>query len=100
MSAIREPEHWHIPLKITPVVEIDTEAEAAYLHITSGRIAETKIIRDDEIVVTVDLSERGELIGLEVVGTKDFTLDTLLDYANIPRHYFDSARWYTRYISA
>jgi hypothetical protein len=43
---------------------------------------------------------RNERHGFEVVGTKDFTLETLLDYAEIPGHYFDAARWHTRYVSA
>jgi uncharacterized protein YuzE len=90
MSAIWRPESWNIPLKTTPLVQIDTEAGAAYVHVTPGRIVQTRLIRDDEIVVTIDLGEQGELIGFEVVGTEDFTLDTLLDYANIPKHGFES----------
>jgi|HubBroStandDraft_5_1064220.scaffolds.fasta_scaffold1367486_1 uncharacterized protein YuzE len=92
---------WVIPDKIMPSVRIDTEAESAYV-LLSGEcaIAETRLVRDDEIVVTVDLNERGEVIGFEVVGTKEFTLDALLSYAEIPAHYFDRARWHTRYLSA
>lgn len=83
-----------------PVVEIDTEAGAAYIRISHEPVAETQLVRDDEIVVTRDLDAKGKVVGIEIVGIREFTLDKLLEYARIPSHVLDASRRDTHYVSA
>jgi hypothetical protein len=44
-----------ITTDITPVVEIDTEAPAAYVRLTNKPVSRTIILRDDDIVATMDV---------------------------------------------
>jgi uncharacterized protein YuzE len=90
-----------IPDKAYPVVEIDTEAGAAYIRFSSRPVTKTQLIRDDEIVATVDVDEIGGVIGIEVVGPAEFTLDKLLEDAGIPPYCVGLAsRSYLRYVRA
>lgn len=89
-----------IPEKATPIVEIDTEAAAAYIRVSNESVTETQLIRDDDIVVTVDLDFKREVVGIEVVGTTEYTLDRLLEYSGIPVFAFSKSQWLTRYVRA
>jgi uncharacterized protein YuzE len=90
-----------MPDKAMPVVEIDIEASAAYIRFSSRPIIRTIVIRDDEIVATVDVDGQGEAVGVEVVGTTEFTLDKLLEDAGIPLYSVGKAsREYLRYVRA
>jgi uncharacterized protein YuzE len=83
------------------VVEIDTEAGAAYIRFSSNPVTKTQLIRDDEIVATVDIDAIGEFVGIEVIGVTEYTLDKLLEYTGIPRYYVGKAsREFLRYVRA
>jgi uncharacterized protein YuzE len=60
-------------------VEIDTEAGAAYVRVRDGRIAKTVVQRDTGPIVTVDLDKDGNVLGIEFIGVKEFTIDSLLN---------------------
>lgn len=66
-----------------PTVEVDTEAGAAYIRFAIGKVARTVVQDQDGILVTFDLDERGEVLGAELVGVEEFTLESLV--RNMPR---------------
>ena len=43
-----------VPIEVAPVVEIDTEAPAAYIRISHNLVFRTSVLRDDESLVTMD----------------------------------------------
>jgi len=66
-------------------VEIDTEAGAAYVRF---KRAETRVVRTQQlprprIVVTLDFDREGEVIGVELLGVKEFSVVKLLDVAQV-----------------
>lgn len=85
---------------VTPVVEIDTEAPAAYIRITQNPVSRTVILRDDDVLSTMDLDANGDLIGIEVVWPMEFGIEKLLaeSHADLvfPRSFIER----TRYVSA
>ena len=46
-------------------------------------VARTKLVRDDDIIVTCDVAEDGEIIGIEVVGSIENSLAEILELAGI-----------------
>lgn len=61
-----------------PVVEIDTEAGAAYVRFQSAKVARTVRHNSKWPIITLDLNARDEVIGVEFVGVKRFDLAYLL----------------------
>src|SRR6266699_5537291 len=61
-----------------PTVEIDTEAGAAYVRFKRAKIARTLRHSSRWPIVTIDLNARGEVVGVEFVGVRRFTLGYLL----------------------
>lgn len=66
-----------ITADITPVVEIDTEAPAAYVR-CHNPVARTVMLRDDEILSTLDLDSNGNVIGIKVVWPTEFGIEKLI----------------------
>lgn len=67
-----------------PTVEIDTDGPAAYIRLRKGLVARTVITRDDgEILASVDLDEKNQPIGIEVVWPQKFNIDYLLAEAGV-----------------
>ena len=89
-----------ITTDITPVVEIDTEAPAAYVRLTNKPVSRTIILRDDDIVATMDVDCDGKVIGIEVVWPTEFGIEKLIAESRadlvLPRSAIDR----TRYVSA
>ncbi len=81
--------------KAPPTVEIDTEASAAYVRFKHSKIVRT--LRHDSKwpVVTLDLDARGEVVGVEFVGVKQFNLGYLLKRAPLKTsaHTISAARY-------
>ena len=67
-----------ITADITPVVEIDTEAPAAYVGFSYNPVARTVVLRDDEILSTLDHDSNGNVIGIEVVWPTEFGIEKLI----------------------
>jgi uncharacterized protein YuzE len=89
-----------ITTDITPVVEIDTEAPAAYVRLTNNPVSRTIILRDDDIVSTMDADGDGNIIGIEVVWPTEFGIEKLIAESRadlvLPRSVIER----TRYVSA
>jgi uncharacterized protein YuzE len=69
--------------RAAPIVEIDTEAGAAYVRFKRARVAKTLRHRSKWPIVTIDLDASGEVIGIEFVGVKKYNLEYLLKRAPI-----------------
>lgn len=62
----------------TPVVEVDTEATAAYVRFSRATVARTMPLGGKDSLATTDLDQKGGVIGIEFVGQKDFSIRELL----------------------
>ena len=87
----------------SPVVEIDTEAASAYVRFSKKPVVKTIVINTTRQTATADLDDLGEIVGLEVIDLKEFTIDTLLAskgidgiFCQVPKKLLDR----TRYVSA
>jgi uncharacterized protein YuzE len=89
-----------VRIEVAPVVEIDTEAPAAYIRISHKPVARTVVLRDDEILSTMDLDASGNLIGIEVVWPTEFGIEKLLAESRAKVVFARSALERTRYLSA
>jgi len=63
---------------ITPVVEIDTEAPAAYVRFSHSPVSRTVVLRDDDILSTLDLDRNGNVVGIEVVWPTELGIERLI----------------------
>lgn len=81
----------------TPVVEVDTEATAAYVRFSRAKVARTMPFGEHSLAM-VDLDQKGQIIGIEFIGQKDFSIRELL--RNAPIEVSDETLNRTRYVSA
>jgi hypothetical protein len=81
-----------------PIVELDSEAHAAYVRLSRNRVARTEVINKDGCIVTIDRDKQGDPVGIELVGVDEFTLGTLLLKARAALSKKDIAR--VRYVPA
>ena len=82
----------------TPVVEVDTEATAAYVRFSRARVARTRPFGGKHSLAMIDLDQKGNVIGIEFIGQKDFSIRELLRDA--PIELSDAALNRTRYVTA
>jgi uncharacterized protein YuzE len=68
-----------------PVVEIDTEARAAYVRFRPEGTAVAKTVSVDQEgpVVAIDLDAKNDVIGVELIGVQEFSVKSLLHYAPV-----------------
>jgi uncharacterized protein YuzE len=64
--------------KTHPTVEIDTEASAAYVRFKKRKVAKTLRHPSKWPLVAIDLDENGDVIGVEFIGVKKYTIGYLL----------------------
>ena len=88
------------PIEVTPVVEIDTETPAAYIRISHAPVSRTIVLRDEEVLSTMDLDANGKLIGIEVVWPTEFGIEKLLAESRAKVVFAHAAMEGTRYGSA
>ena len=87
-------------IEATPVVEIDTEAPAAYIRISQNPVSRTVVLRDDKILSTIDLDASGKIVGIEVVWPPEFEIEKLIAESGANVEFLPSAIQRTRYVSA
>jgi uncharacterized protein YuzE len=87
---------FRVQSKMAPVVELDSNAQAAYIRFSKAKVASTEVLACDREVITADLSKKGDLIGLELVGVDEFTLSALLKACRVqaPKSLVDRARYF------
>jgi uncharacterized protein YuzE len=62
----------------TPTVEIDTEAAAVYVRFKKAKVKKTLRHNSKWPLVTIDLDEGGNVIGVEFIGVKKFNVNYLM----------------------
>ena len=82
----------------TPVVEVDTEATAAYVRFSRAKVARTVPLGGQHSLAMVDLDQKGKVIGIEFIGQKDFSIRELL--RDRPVEVSDAALNRPRYVTA
>lgn len=87
-----------IPITEPPVVEIDTEATAAYVRLREGPVAHTDPFASAAGLVMLDFDAAENVIGIEVVGQLEFSIRELIK--SIPVRVTESVLARTRYVSA
>ena len=81
-----------------PVVEIDTEATAAYVRFGRGKVARTAPFAGADGLVMVDYDRQNRVLGIELVGRKEFGITHLL--RDVPIKVDRAALRQARYVSA
>ncbi len=81
-----------------PVVEIDTEATAAYISLRDGKVARTEQHESEKGLVMLDFDEKDNVIGIEVVGQQEFSIRELIK--QVPVEATDAVLNQTRYVAA
>jgi uncharacterized protein YuzE len=87
-----------IPITEPPVVEIDTEATAAYIRLRPGTVMRTEPFGSETGLVMLDLDAEGNVIGIEVVGQQEFSIRELLK--QVPAEASETVLNQTRYVAA
>jgi uncharacterized protein YuzE len=87
-----------IPISEPPVVEIDTEATAAYIRLRESKVARTEPYASDKGFVMLYFDTDGNVIGIEVVGQQEFSIRELIK--QIPVEVTDAVLNQTRYVAA
>ena len=87
-----------IPITEPPIVEIDTEATAAYIRLREGKVARTEPFGSESGLVMLDLDVEGNVIGIEVVGQHEFSIRELIKL--VPVRATDEVLNQTRYVAA
>ncbi len=72
-----------------PVVEIDSTARAAYIRFRKAKVARTVSPETSGAIVAIDLDRNENVIGVELIGVREFSLMVLLRklpflQANVP----------------
>ena len=92
------PRGFVIPITEPPVVEIDTEATAAYIRLREGKVVRTEPFGSDKGFVMLDFDAEGQVLGIEVVGQQEFSIRELIKL--VPVQTTETVLDRTRYIAA
>jgi uncharacterized protein YuzE len=87
-----------IPITEPPVVEIDTEATAAYIRLRASAVARTEPFGSEKGFVMLDFDAQENVVGIEVVGQQEFGIRELIK--QVPVEVTDSVLNQTRYVAA
>jgi|SRR5580698_873181 uncharacterized protein YuzE len=66
-----------------PIVELDSAAHAAYVRFSNDKVKRTEVVEVSRSLVTMDLNEAGGVVGVELVGIKEFKIEALIKKAGI-----------------
>jgi uncharacterized protein YuzE len=61
-----------------PIVEIDTGATAVYVRFGSGKVSRTSPFGEADSLVTIDYDRQSRIVGIELIGAKEFGINYLL----------------------
>ena len=87
-----------IPITEPPIVEIDTEATAAYIRLREGKVVRTEPFGSDHGIVMLDFDAEGNVLGIEVVGQQEFSIRELIKL--VPVQTTETVLDRTRYVAA
>ena len=80
------------------MVEIHTEATAAYIRLRDAKVARTEPYEAKKGLVMLDFDAKGNVIGIEVVGQQEFSIRELIK--QVPIKATDAVLNQTRYVAA
>src|SRR5271170_3398192 len=81
-----------------PVVEIDTEATAAYVRFGRGKVVRTEPYGGTDSLVMVDFDAKNRVLGIELIGPKEFGITYLLQDIHAPVQIDTEALSRARYV--
>ena len=87
-----------IPITEPPIVEIDTEATAAYVRLREANVARTEPFGSEHGLVMLDFDAAGNVVGIEIGGQQEFSIRELIKL--VPVETTDSVLDRTRYVTA
>ena len=87
-----------IPITEPPIVEIDTEATAAYIRLREAKVARTEPFGSAGGLVMLDFDAEGNVVGIEVVGQQEFSIRELVKL--VPVQTTETILDRTRYVTA
>ncbi len=73
----------HVDSKMPPVVELDSAAHAAYVRFSNAKVKKTVVVDVKRQLITMDVDATGEVVGVELIGVKEFKIETLIKKAGI-----------------
>jgi len=79
-----------------PSVEIDTETNAAYVRFKHGKVARTVLRPSRRMHIAIDLDRSEEVLGVEIVGATEFSIQKLLNLARVEAPRLDLTRVHYR----
>lgn len=71
---MKETKVIQVSSKKAPVITFDSETKAVYIKFSNNKVAKTIDDSDGNVIVTIDVDARGNVIGVELVGIKAFTI--------------------------
>jgi uncharacterized protein YuzE len=81
-----------------PVIELDPSVSAWYIRFSRAKVVKTLSEDKPGPVVTIDLDARGKVVGVEIIGVREFSLKMLIKLARIEAPNVDFQR--ARFVSA
>jgi uncharacterized protein YuzE len=81
-----------------PVIELDPAVSAWYVRFSRAKVVKTLSEDKPGPVVTIDLDARGKVVGIEIIGVREFSIQTLIKLARIEAPNVDFSR--ARFVNA
>ena len=75
-----------------PIVEIDWDAQSAYIRFSSAKVAKTVERPCDHCFIAIDLDRHGKVIGVEAVGEAQIEIAAILKRASVRAPNVDFSR--------
>jgi len=72
-----------IQTSTAPVIEFDPEVSAWYIRFSKAKVVRTLSEDAPGPVVTIDLDARGKVVGVELIGIKEFNILEALKMAGV-----------------
>ncbi len=80
------------------MVEVDTEATAAYVRLRSTPVVRTEPYGSDQGLVMLDFDADGQVVGVEMIGQQEFSIRELIK--QVPMEASEEVLNRTRYVAA
>ena len=82
----------HVQGSTPPVVEFDKSVAAWYVRIGKGKVARTMHQEKQGAIVNTDVDRQNRVIGIEMLGIREFTIPAFFRLTGLPPHKVDFTR--------
>ncbi len=72
-----------IDTETEPVVELDSEAKAAYIRFSNRKVVRTHPVTTAKCIVTIDFDSSDKVVGVEICGVVEVGIKKLIQKAGI-----------------